>query len=50
MTTEESLVIEVVNSTSEHFESINKLGDANSKTIGFFPRGAFERLVGKGFI
>ncbi|NES22229.1 MAG: N-acetyltransferase, partial [Symploca sp. SIO3E6] len=52
MATDESLefTIQEINSISEHLAKIIQLGDANSATLGFFPRGAFIRLADEGRI
>lgn len=34
--------IEVINETSTYLPEVNKLGDANKATLGFFSKGAFE--------
>lgn len=38
----EDLKLEVIGQSSAHFEHIISLHRADSKTLGFFPRGAFE--------
>ncbi|NET55530.1 MAG: hypothetical protein F6K47_04855 [Symploca sp. SIO2E6] len=52
MATDESLefTIQEIDSSSEHIETIRRLGDANSATLGFLPRGAFYRLANQGRI
>ena len=52
MTAGESLefTIQEIDSNSKHLETIIRLGDANSATLGFFARGAFLRLADQGCI
>ncbi|RLF27107.1 MAG: hypothetical protein DRN14_05815 [Thermoplasmata archaeon] len=35
--------ISTINHRSKYFEQVIQLGEANKKTLGFFPRGAFEQ-------
>ncbi len=50
MVTEESLQFSVqeIDQSSEHLETIIRLGDANAATLGFLPYGAFRRLASAG--
>jgi len=52
MSTDKSLefTIQEIDSSSEYLEKIIQLGDANSATLGFLPRGAFSRLAEQGRI
>ena len=34
--------IKAINETSPYLPEVNKLGDANKATLGFFYKGAFE--------
>ncbi|WP_414575396.1 GNAT family N-acetyltransferase [Anabaena sp. CCY 9402-a] len=42
--------IDEISSGSKHLETIIKLGDSNSVTLGFLPDGAFRRLADEGRI
>ncbi|MEH2272392.1 MAG: GNAT family N-acetyltransferase [Nostoc sp.] len=42
--------IQEISPDSEYLETIMRLGDANSKTLGSLPYGAFRRLAGEGFV
>ncbi|WP_427160340.1 GNAT family N-acetyltransferase [Aliinostoc sp. HNIBRCY26] len=42
--------IDEIRSGSDHLETIIKLGDSNSATLGFLPDGAFRRLGDEGRI
>ncbi len=52
MVEEESLKfsIQEISPDSEYMKTIICLADANSKTLGMLPYGAFDRLAGKGFV
>lgn len=47
----DNIHIEVIDEKSPYLETVIKLGDANNKTLGFFPKGAFiEHAVKKTII
>ena len=42
--------IQEIHQDSEHLNTIIRLGDANSETLGFLPYGAFRDLASEGRI